>query len=215
MWNKLIEAEMKKDYFKNLDLFLEQELKKYTIYPSKENWFKAFEETPYEKVKVVIIGQDPYHGENEAHGLAFSSLSDKRPPSLKNIFEELKSDLNVEIPKTNNLTDWANQGVLLLNTVLTVRKDEANSHKNQGWETFTQNMIASLHKKDYLVYILWGKQAQAYEKWITNKNSLIIKSAHPSPLSVYRGFIGSKPFSKTNEYLMKNKISIIDWHLEK
>jgi uracil-DNA glycosylase len=215
LWNELIEEELKKDYFKNLVTFLKAEDQKYTIFPKKEDRLNALKLTSYEKTKVVIIGQDPYHDHNQAHGLSFSVENNIFPPSLKNIFIELSNDLNIAPPKTGNLTKWAKQGVLLLNTILTVRAHEALSHQNKGWETFTLEIIKKLNKKsEPIVFILWGSHARSFKNYLTNKNHFIIESVHPSPLSSYRGFFNSKPFSKTNDFLIKHQIEPIDWQLD-
>ncbi|MFA5692655.1 MAG: uracil-DNA glycosylase [Acholeplasmataceae bacterium] len=213
-WNDILTEEFNKAYFKELLDFLKKEELITTILPKKEDWFKAFKLTPFDKVKVVIIGQDPYHGLNQAHGLAFSTLEEKLPPSLKNIFKELVSDLQVNYPKNGNLTKWANEGVLLLNTILTVSLSEPLSHKNKGWELFFERIISELNKNDRpLVFILWGNNAIYYEKYLTNKKHLIHKSSHPSPLSARVSFFGSKPFSKTNNFLIKNNVKPINWDL--
>ena len=181
-------------------------------YPQYKDIFNALRYTDYDEVKVVILGQDPYHGENEAHGLSFSVRDDvKRPPSLNNIFKELESDLGIR--KTNNdLTNWAKQGVLLLNSIMSVVKDTPLSHKEKGWEIFTDNIIKKLNERDKpIVFILWGGYARSKKKLITNKNHYIVESVHPSPLSAYNGFFGSKPFSKTNNFLISKNIVPIDW----
>lgn len=185
------------------------------VYPIKENIFNALKLTPYEKVKVVIMGQDPYHGENEAHGLSFSVQKGINiPPSLKNIYKELNNDLGITIALDGDLTKWAKEGVLLLNSVLTVYKDNPASHKNIGWERLTDYIIKILNEKEEpIVFILWGNFAKEKKKYITNKKHLIIESTHPSPFSANNGFFGSKPFSKTNEFLIKNKIKPINWDL--
>ena len=185
------------------------------IYPEFDNIFNALKLTPYKNVKVVIVGQDPYHGEGEAHGLSFSVLDGvKIPPSLQNIYKELNDDLGIDIPKSGNLTKWAEEGVLLLNNALTVVKDNANSHQKIGWNLFTDYVIKLVNLKDTpVVFILWGRNAQEKESLITNPKHLVIKSAHPSPFSANNGFFGSKPFSKTNQYLVRNKIDPIDWNL--
>ena len=184
-----------------------------TIYPAKENIFKALKLTPFKSVKVVIVGQDPYHGANEAHGLSFSvNKGIKLPPSLQNIYKELKNDLNIDRGQSGDLTDWAKEGVLLLNTVLTVKKDKPASHRGIGWELLTDYIIKSLNNKEEpIVFILWGNFAKEKRKLITNKKHLILTSTHPSPFSAYNGFFGSIPFSKTNEFLIKNGIEPINW----
>ncbi len=211
-WDGVLDSEYQKDYFKKLINYIDNEYLNETIYPSKENLFNAFNFTDYNNVKVVILGQDPYHGEGEAMGLSFSVPNDiKRPPSLRNIFKELESDLGI-IREENDLTKWAKEGVLLLNAILTVKKDTPLYHKDKGWEVFTDNVIRLLN--DYerpLVFILWGNYARSKKSLITNPKHFVIESAHPSPLSASRGFFGSKPFSKTNEFLEKNNMKGIDW----
>ena len=211
-WDIVLKDEMEKEYFKNLGIFVKNEYKNKICYPSYEYIFNALRLTDYDDVKVVILGQDPYHGENEAHGLSFSVLEGvKRPPSLNNIFKELNNDLNI-LRTNNNLTDWAKQGVLLLNAILTVEKDTPLAHKGKGWEIFTDNIIKLLNEREKpIVFILWGSYARSKKELITNKTHYIIESAHPSPLSASRGFFGSKPFSKTNEFLEKNNIKKINW----
>ena len=201
-WDELLTFEMQKSYFKNITEFVKEERLTKTIYPSATDLFNAFRLTDFKDIKVVILGQDPYHGENEAMGLSFSVRQGvKMPPSLRNIFKELQDDLGIERTNTD-LSDWAKQGVFLLNTVLTVEKDKANSHKDIGWEIFTDYVIKQINDRlDNVVFILWGRSAREKKKIITNKTHKIIESAHPSPLSAYNGFFGSKPFSKTNEYL--------------
>ena len=186
-----------------------------TIYPPKEYLFNALKLTSYKDTKVVIVGQDPYHGEHQAHGLSFSVQKGvKLPPSLQNIFKELDSDLGIKPSLDGDLTNWAKQGVLLLNAVLTVEKDKAASHRNLGWELFTDYIIKTLNKKDEpVVFILWGNFAKEKAKLITNPKHYVIMSPHPSPFSAYTGFFGSKPFSKTNEFLLKNNLKPIDWKL--
>ena len=214
-WDEILENEFKKDYFYNLLKFVQGEYARKTVYPPKKEVFKAFRYTPYHNLKVVILGQDPYHGEGEAEGLSFSVKDGiRKPPSLVNIFKELQNDLGYDIPKSGSLVPWAKQGVLLLNTVLTVIKDQAASHKDIGWEQFTDEVIKIINKKEEpVVFILWGGFARSKKKLITNPKHLIIESAHPSPLSAYHGFFGSKPFSKTNDFLIKNKIKPINWKI--
>lgn len=215
-WNELLKDEFNKDYYKKLRAFLINEYKTKTIYPNKYDIFNALHYTAYKDVKVVILGQDPYHGENQAHGLSFSvKIGVKIPPSLLNIYKELHSDLNCYIPNNGYLKKWADQGVLLLNTSLSVVADKANSHKNIGWETFTDKVISTLNlRKEPIVFILWGNNAQSKVSLITNPQHLIIKSVHPSPLSASRGFFGSKPFSKANNFLESKGIAPIDWQIE-
>lgn len=213
-WSSYLKEELRKEYIKKLEEFLfAQHQKKKTIYPATENLFAALDLVDIQNVKVVILGQDPYHGEGQAHGLSFS-VSDgiKHPPSLRNIFTELNSDLNQDVPESGNLLKWANQGVLLLNTVLTVEKEKAGSHQNQGWETFTDRIISVISENcDHVVFILWGANAQKKSALIDPEKHLILKSAHPSPLSSYRGFFGSKPFSKANTWLKKMGKTPINW----
>lgn len=214
MWNNIIEREKQKYYYKKLEKEYLEAYKNNKVYPPVEEVFNAFELCKYDELKVVILGQDPYHGFNQAHGLAFSSLDNKTPKSLHNIKKELADDLNITISDNNDLSSWSRQGVLLLNTILTVEESKPLSHKDFGWEEFTLNIfkeICSLDKP--LVFILWGKNARDYKRYITNKEHLVIESAHPSPLSAYRGFFGSKPFSKTNQYLMKHGIKTIDFKI--
>jgi len=213
-WNEILNKKTIKNEYDNVMHIVDKLYSEKVIYPEYKNIFKALELTPYEKVKVVIIGQDPYHGEGEANGLAFSLNENvKITPSLRNIFKELKNDLNVD--KTNkDLSSWAEQGVLLLNTILTVEKDKPLSHKNIGWENITDYLIKYISdNKNNVVFILWGNNAIKKECLINNNKHLILKSVHPSPLSASRGFFGSKPFSKTNDYLKKNNQSVIDWSL--
>ena len=212
-WDLLLKDEMKKDYFKELGIFVKNEYNKKTVYPKYKDIFKTLRLTDYDEVKVVILGQDPYHGENEAHGLSFSVPQGiKMPPSLLNIFKELNNDLGIKRTKTD-LTDWGEQGVLLLNSILTVVKDSPLSHKNKGWEIFTDRLIELLGEREKpLVFILWGNYARSKKELIKNKNHLIIENVHPSPLSASRGFFGSKPFSKTNNFLIKNNIKPIKWN---
>lgn len=209
-WMPLLSPEFKKPYFEELQEFLDSQTK--TIYPPKKNIFEAFRLTSYDNVKVVIIGQDPYHGPNQAHGLCFSvQRGVKTPPSLVNIFKELKDDMGIEIPDHGCLESWARQGVFLLNTVLTVEDGKAGSHHKKGWEKFTDKVIEVLNQKENVVFILWGSPAQKKAQHVDEKKHLILKSVHPSPLSVYRGFMGSKPFSQTNTYLKEHGLKPIDW----
>lgn len=214
-WLELLSDQFQSDYFKRLKEFLVDEKKKYKIYPPGSEIFAAFNYTTFDKVKVVILGQDPYHGPGQANGLCFSVRDGiSKPPSLQNIFKELHNDLGLPVPESGNLEKWARQGVLLLNATLTVRAGQAGSHQNKGWETFTNEAIRALsEKKQNLVFILWGKYAQEKETLIDPFKHYIIKSAHPSPFSAERGFFGSKPFSRTNRYLENNGIEPIDWDL--
>lgn len=211
-WDNILKDEYNKDYFKRLRSFLKEEYSTKICYPKKEEIFNALKYTNYEDVKVVILGQDPYHGENEAHGFCFSVRSTvKRPPLLNNILKELYDDLKI-VRKENELTSWAEQGVLLLNSVLTVVKDTPLSHRGIGWEEFTDSIIKKINEKDStVVYILWGSYARSKKYLITNPKHYIIESAHPSPLSANKGFFGSKPFSKINEILIKNNMKPINW----
>jgi uracil-DNA glycosylase len=212
-WQAELQAEFKKDYFKLLKEFVRNEYLTEVVYPSPENLFRAFELCPFNEVKVVILGQDPYHGPKQAHGLVFSvEAGVKEPPSLVNIFKELESDLGLK-KEEGDLSSWAEQGVLLLNTTLTVRAGQAGSHQKQGWEIFTDRVIQILsEKKDNLVFILWGAYAQSKVELINASKHLILKAVHPSPLSAYRGFFGSKPFSQTNNYLRDKKIKEVNWY---
>ena len=216
LWDQYLELEYKKEYFQKLMDFVKEEYKRKTIYPKQNEVFNAFRYTDYSNVKVVILGQDPYHGPNQAEGLSFSVKNEVlKPPSLQNIFKELESDLEIPFPEHNSLKPWAKQGVLLLNAVLTVEEHKPTSHKNQGWEEFTDQVIKILNARDTpTVFILWGAYARSKKAFITNKKHLIIESAHPSPFSARNGFFGSKPFSKTNEFLKKNNIKEIDWRIE-
>jgi uracil-DNA glycosylase len=210
-WTPYLGDELSAPYMQGLLSILDKE----TYFPPSKAIFRALELTAFNNVKVVILGQDPYHGQGEAHGLSFSVPQGvKIPPSLQNIFKELQADLGLTPPSHGCLEKWAYQGVLLLNTVLTVKPDLAGSHRNLGWEKFTDKIISDLNaKKNHLVFILWGSSAQKKEIMIDAKRHLVLKSVHPSPLSVYRGFYGSKPFSQTNAYLRQNKIKEIDWSL--
>jgi len=214
MWDEILNKEFSKPYFKELIAKVDNEYKTKTIYPKWEDIFNAFKLTKYSDLKVVIMGQDPYHGKNQAHGLAFSTLDTKIPKSLINIKKELENDLEIKTTNNNNLSNWARQGVLLLNTILTVEEKKPLSHANIGWETFTLNIFKEITEIDKpLVFILWGKNAERYEKYITNNKHLVIKSSHPSPFSARISFFGSKPFSKTNDYLIKNNIKPIDFKI--
>ena len=215
-WDDLLKEEFNKDYFTKLIEFVKNEYKTKTIYPKQSEVFNAFRYTDYDNVKVVIIGQDPYHGPNQAEGLSFSVSNEVlKPPSLKNIFKELESDLGIQFPKHNSLKPWAKEGVLLLNAVLTVEEHKPTSHKDKGWEIFTDNVIKIINNKEKpVVFILWGQYAKNKKYLITNKKRLIIESAHPSPFSAYNDFFGSKPFSKTNAFLKKNNIKEINWKIE-
>lgn len=215
-WDDLLQEEYQKEYFKNLISFVEGEYHEKTIYPKKSEIFSAFRHTSFRDTKVVILGQDPYHGENQAEGLSFSVKNCvRKPPSLQNIFKELEDDLKIPFPKNNSLVPWAKEGVLLLNTVLTVEEKKPASHKEQGWEIFTDEVIKILNQKETpIVFILWGSFAKVKKKYITNKIHYIIESAHPSPFSAYNGFFGSKPFSRTNEFLKSKGLKEIDWHVE-
>jgi len=212
-WNKLIQPETKKDYFIDLQRAVDLAYTNRSTFPSRKDIFKAFELCPLDKVRVVILGQDPYHGVGQAHGLAFSVPDgEKIPPSLRNIYKELKADIGKEIPESGNLEDWAKQGVLLLNSTLTVEEGEPGFHQKWGWETFTDEVIRQVsEQREHVIFLLWGKFAHDKEKLIDQDRHLILKAAHPSPLSTYRGFFGSKPFSKTNEYLKTNKLKEIKW----
>ncbi len=212
-WEKVLQTEFDKPYFKDLTDFVRSEYATATIYPPASLIFNAFNLCPFDKVKVVIIGQDPYHGPGQAHGLCFSVNDGVQfPPSLQNIFKEIKSDLDIPIPTSGNLTRWAEQGVLLLNATLTVRAHSAGSHQKKGWETFTDSVIRILaEQKENLVFILWGAYAQKKGAFIDNNRHLILSSAHPSPLSAYNGFFGNHHFSLTNEWLQKHGIDTINW----
>jgi len=214
-WKKILSNEFESDYFIQLKNFLVEEKKSHTIYPPGKQIFAAFDLTPFDEVKVVILGQDPYHGDGQACGLCFSVQDGvKPPPSLQNIFKELESDVGVKISTNGNLEKWAKQGVLLLNATLTVRANMAGSHQNKGWEIFTDNVIKALsEQKEGLIFILWGNYAQAKETLINTKKHHVLKAAHPSPFSVYRGFLGCKHFSKTNDLLRKMGQTEINWRL--
>ena len=212
-WNEILAEEMQKDYYQELQAFVQKRRSEVRVFPEEKNVFNALELTPFESVKVVILGQDPYHGFGQAHGLSFSvQKGTPLPPSLKNIYKELQEDIGGELPTEGDLSHWAKQGVLLLNTVLTVEEGNANSHKGMGWERLTNRLIESLNElKHPVIFILWGKPAQDKEKLITNPNHVILKAPHPSPLSAYRGFFGSKPFSRVNDILIQQGQTPIRW----
>ncbi len=215
-WKRIIDNERVKPYFVELKKFLLDEYDNYNVYPRKGDIFKAFELTDFSNVKVVILGQDPYHQPFQAHGLCFSvNKGVKVPPSLVNIYKEIKSDLGCNIPSHGNLTKWANQGVLLLNTIMSVRDSSPMSHSNKGWEIFTDRVIRELNDDDTpKVFLLWGSPSRKKKTLITNPKHLILECAHPSPLSAYNGFFGCKHFSKTNEFLKKNNREVIDWQID-
>ncbi len=212
-WNEILAEEMEKDYYQELQAFVQKRRAEVRVFPEEKNVFNALELTPFESVKVVILGQDPYHGFGQAHGLSFSVQKGiPLPPSLKNIYKELQEDIGGDLPTEGDLTHWAKQGVLLLNTVLTVEEGNANSHKGMGWERLTNRLIESLNELNHpVIFILWGKPAQDKEKLITNSNHVILKAPHPSPLSAYRGFFGSKPFSRVNDILIQQGQTPICW----
>ena len=213
-WDDILSEEFKKDYYLKIREFLKKEYAQRRIFPSMYDIFNALKYTPYKETKVVILGQDPYHEIGQAHGLSFSVKKGvKIPPSLVNIYKELNSDIGMPIPNHGELTSWAKQGVLLLNATLTVREGQANSHQDIGWGIFTDEVIKLLDKNDEpIVFILWGANARGKKKYITNKNHLVIESAHPSPLSAYNGFFGSKPFSRANAFLSQNGKEPINWN---
>lgn len=215
-WDRALKDEFEKEYYLKLREFLMEEYRSKTIYPSMDDIFNALKFTSFVDTKVLILGQDPYHGEGQAHGLSFSVKKGiKTPPSLRNIYKELNADLGSKIPNNGYLKKWTDQGVLLLNTSLTVRSGEANSHRNMGWEIFTDRVIELLNEREKpVVFILWGNNAKSKEKLITNKNHFIIKSVHPSPLSASRGFFGTRPFSRTNEFLKSAGEEPIDWQID-
>lgn len=216
-WDEILKPIWESPGFHNFMNIVKEKYKENTCFPEYNNIFNALKLTPYSKVKVVILGQDPYHGVGEAHGLSFSVQDGiKKPPSLKNIFKELHDDLGFDEPESGNLEKWAKEGVLLLNSVLTVEKDKAASHKDLGWNLFTDHIIKLLNQKETpIVFILWGNFAKSKKVFITNKKHLVLESVHPSPFSVYNGFFGSKPFSKTNNFLIKTGQTPIDWNLKK
>lgn len=214
-WNTFLEEEKQQSYYQNLLRFLAQEYATKTIYPPKEDLFSVFDYCPYNDVKVVILGQDPYHQPNQAHGLAFSVRKGvKVPPSLRNIYKELRTDLGIEAPNHGYLVDWARQGVFLLNAVMSVEAGKAGSHRKQGWETFSDHVMMKLNEhEEPLVFVLWGNWAQEKQKLITDPKHCILCAPHPSPLSAYHGFFGSKPFSQANEFLSAHGRTPIDWRL--
>ena len=215
-WLDALKGEFRKPYYKKLFETVNQEYRTHRIYPPADDIFNAFHLTPLKDVKVVILGQDPYHGDGQAHGLCFSVKPDVEiPPSLVNIYQELHDDLGCRIPSHGNLTKWAKQGVLLLNTVLTVRAHQANSHRGIGWEEFTDAAIQVLNTQDRpIVFMLWGRPVQLKMWMLNNPKHLILEAPHPSPLSAYRGFFGSKPFSQTNQFLEANGLTPIDWQID-
>ena len=214
-WKNVLDEQFNASYFMQLKAFLVEEKSQFKIFPPGSQIFNAFNFTPFDKVKVVLLGQDPYHGPGQAHGLCFSvPVGIAKPPSLQNIFKELNNDLGIPIPANGNLEKWAGQGVLLLNATLTVRAHQAGSHQNRGWEIFTDAAIKALsEQREHLVFILWGNYAQAKETLIDGSKHHILKTVHPSPMSVTRGFYGCKHFSKTNDYLRQHGIPEIDWRL--
>ena len=215
-WDNVLQDTFESEEYQKLRTFLDSEYKSKTIYPLPQNIYRALRLTSYSDTKVVILGQDPYHEPNQAHGLSFSvNKGVEIPPSLQNIYKELHDDLGCSIPNHGNLESWANQGVLLLNAVLTVEAHKANSHKGKGWELITDTIIQKLNEKqDSVVYILWGSNARSKKQYINNPNHLIIETVHPSPLSAYNGFFGSRPFSKTNNFLVKKGLEPIDWQIK-
>ncbi|MEA4875743.1 uracil-DNA glycosylase [Anaerorhabdus sp.] len=215
-WTPFLKAEFEKDYFKKLAAFIHEEYETKQIYPPKQNVFAAFENTDFPDVKVVILGQDPYHQPHQAHGMCFSVQKGvKIPPSLLNMYKELQNDLGYSIPKHGYLMPWAKQGVFLLNTILTVEDSKPLSHKGKGWEQFTDEVIKKLNKREKpMVFVLWGRNARDKRILITNKNHLILEAAHPSPLSAHAGFFGSRPYSKINEFLLKTNQEPIQWRIE-
>lgn len=215
-WDEVLKDEFESEWYQKLRVFLDYEYSHYTIYPKAKDLYNALRYTSYEDTKVVIIGQDPYHEPNQAHGLCFSVLKgNKIPPSLLNIYKELYDDLKIPVANHGELVKWAKQGVLLLNSVMTVREHAANSHKDKGWERLTDAIIVKLNeKKTPVVYLLWGANARNKKKLITNPEHLILESAHPSPLSAYNGFFGNRHFSKTNDFLIEHGLKPIDWRIE-
>ena len=215
-WLNVIGSEFHETYYTDLYKYVRYEYNNYLVFPKADDIFNAFHLTPLEQVKVVIIGQDPYHNDNQAHGLCFSVKPEVEvPPSLVNIYKELQDDLGCKIPNNGYLVKWAEQGVLLLNTVLTVRAHQANSHQGKGWERFTDAVIKAVNEQDRpIVFILWGRPAQMKKAMLNNPRHLILEAPHPSPLSAYRGFFGSRPFSKTNRFLEEQGLESIDWQID-
>lgn len=216
-WLGAIRPEFSKPYYRKLFEFVKREYSEVPVYPPADEIFNAFHFTPLSEVKVLILGQDPYHNAHQAHGLSFSVPSDQRelPPSLRNIYRELHDDLGCRIPNNGYLKKWADQGVLLLNTVLTVRAHQANSHQGKGWEQFTDAVIQAVNEQERpIVYLLWGRPAQSKIPMLTNSKHLILKAPHPSPLSAYRGFFGCRHFSRANAFLQENGVAPIDWQIE-
>lgn len=214
-WNPLLRGEFEKPYWKQLQAFVDNERRRHTVYPSREDVFASLRTTPYADVKVLVLGQDPYHGPGQAHGLCFSVQRDvEPPPSLVNIFKELRDDIGIPIPGHGNLESWARRGVLLLNTTLTVRAGQAASHQGKGWETFTDQVIRVVNEKPFVVFVLWGAHARKKKGLIDTQRHVVVESAHPSPLSAHNGFFGSRPFSKVNEALRNARLEEIDWSLD-
>lgn len=214
-WELFLKQEEAQGYYQDLMKFLDQEYKTKTIFPPREDLFSVFQYCPYEEVKVVILGQDPYHKVNQAHGLAFSVRKGvKIPPSLRNIYKEAQSDIGIELPSHGYLVDWAKQGVFMMNAIMSVQEGKAGSHRKKGWETFSDHVILKLNEHEQpLVFVLWGNWAQEKKKLITNDKHLILCAPHPSPLSAYQGFFGSQPFSKINEFLKSHDREMIDWRI--
>ena len=214
-WNPLLRGEFEKPYWKQLQAFVDDERRRHTVYPSREDVFASLRTTPYADVKVLVLGQDPYHGPGQAHGLCFSVQRDvEPPPSLVNIFKELREDIGIPIPGHGNLESWARRGVLLLNTTLTVRAGQAASLQGKGWETFTDQVIRVVNEKPFVVFVLWGAHARKKKVLIDTQRHVVVESAHPSPLSAHNGFFGSRPFSKVNEALRNARLEEIDWSLD-
>ena len=214
-WNPLLRDQFDQPYWKSLQAFIAHERSAHVVYPAPENVFAALHHTSYASTKVVILGQDPYHGPNQAHGLCFSVQRNvPPPPSLVNIFKELRTDLDVPVPNHGNLTAWADRGVLLLNTTLTVRAGVAGSHQGKGWETFTDQVIRVVNQKPFVVFVLWGAHARKKRQLIDESRHAVIEAPHPSPLSAHNGFFGSRPFSRINAALIAANLSDIDWSLE-